>query len=801
MKAQVTVFIIFGILIVAVFFFVSSLVSKTQGTKLSEQQKKAAFQPEKLQVYTDECIGNKIDEGIKLLAAQGGHLWADQPGGVLEFNDARGVEWTDPTSGESVRVAYAIDYNADAENPNKYPCTSGEPPAFCEYSYPDTSARFGETASLPSVFKIENALTMYLKGEIQGCITDFINTNVTISDVEIGFDAADARVKFFSDGVDIKADYSLKITPKGKKPITYKQTLSYFHKQPYKPFFEAVATVLDYETRFVEFDLVKDSKKEEFTYFSKNEEAGCVPQEGIFACTLKLPQPVFSVQESGNIIKFISSGENNIVIDGQPLVLQAARRNRPPALDYISRYPLKDVYDFLVILGDESDEKLGEIKHAYRAKDPDGTPKDEFCFEEASYEADGITYAALPKLPACVSITEEKDMPSIKPPDQTGFYALKVKASDGQNEDWQVVRILVDHALKTELTAFHPYGSDGVPTETQEGKYIFSKEDPFFIKATVPQPSVAKDKGITAKATVKVGQKETSFTTLSYCVETATEAAGEGCSDITKDQIKEPAAAAPTAELAYEVKYSEEYSRFAELQTIAAKDIQEVPCIPLAEHQCCTTTNPQEPSTLQDPNTWEYASPDKVCSQKTEEGCFGNKAKLPGYLLEHKVTEVQCGNKEGKTVRGNACLGEETTTYEFVKKKAQVGGNEEERNTCGSAEFSQCDTGKIEGDCAGQPEWTVNSEGWCWTSVGDMGCSAICGKSIVDNGDKFLGRSGDTCGCTAKDEGNVCWDINGKDGKHLGKCTSKLGFLNSCEIGAISESEAAAHTPPATFTQ
>src|SRR3989344_6159836 len=141
-KAQITVFMILGLLILFIALFVVMLTMNVKKSSLQGEQEKIwtqVFKKEALRVYVEDCLKDTMEEGIDLLAKQG-RIWNDQPGGSEEFiNDVTGV------SDGKDRIDYGINRKLfSKDNFNAFPCKNEvNAPLFCEYSYPQT-AEFGQ---------------------------------------------------------------------------------------------------------------------------------------------------------------------------------------------------------------------------------------------------------------------------------------------------------------------------------------------------------------------------------------------------------------------------------------------------------------------------------------------------------------------------------------------------------------------------------------------------------------------------------------------------------------------------------
>ncbi len=774
-KAQITIFIILGIVILFAAIMVIQLSKSMQSSELGQEQEKVlgkVFQKEGLKLYVDDCLEDELEKGLILLGKHG-RIPKSEPGGSIVFTE--GVTGVfDPVSKD--KIFYGIT-NKKHYPDNKYPCLEGKEPDFCKYKYPNSSIlpgypiSFGERKLTMGL--IESDLENYLINGTIFCVENFTKNNVS-SAAKVSTENLKAELNILDDGIKVTVDYPLKLSL-GKEEFFNLITFDFFYKSQFKKFLEsAVTRPLNFDASFVDFVYNKVTlQSTQFTH-------GCFDSMGgVTSCTTTL-SPI-----TGMIKKFASSKLVNgddlfkfteisgILKDSKILpVFQFARQNRPPALDYIERDSCdEDSYDYLVIQGETGDIGKIDISLIGKAKDPDEDKTITYEFKEHE-KLTGLQ-------------TTIKDKFSFTPT-ISGWYNITAIASDGKLQDNQTIRILVDNTIKTKASFEMPY-KYSLYHGTSEGvdRYAISIEDPVFLKITLPEKSkVEKNPKITLSY---LGKQEPfsfdvpdsvkdncfSFPWLLGCDISKYSSMISSWNNVNKqfDYFKKVTNGAyETLTLDYSITYCDKNGQ----SDTTKLDIQVNECIPhrnytnpwpypyhkyeyglksdkttdfsklitkddkdanpfLASHACCNSK-------------WEVEGTNKLCFQgETKKGCFKTKEStfIEGYILAEKTPKAYCDGK-----RGNICNG--------IKKDEL-----KSLDVCGYNTYSTCSG--IPTKCEGKTPYYVNQNKdgfWCY---GTLGCSSICEDVVVDGGDTILFNKGgdDVCrSCTTADAGRDCYNFN-----------------------------------------
>ena len=354
-KAQLTIFMIVGLILFFTFLFVIMLFSSVQKNQLEGEREKVytrALEKEALRLYVQDCMEDTLVTGLQFLGKQG-RIWADQ-GGVQEFAESvNGVQ-----VGED-RIAYGIvrdtyeDYNEPEE---KYPCPAGEgeqESPFCKYTSADTSIVFGRKKLWLS--SMEKDLQEYLKSKTVSCIGEYLKKEIS-SAAKLQSGEIDLRVAMTNEGVNVNVHYPLRFSM-GNEEFFHLSEFDFFYTTQFKEVLD-VAILRPLDEDWIKVDFIWD---EETLTNPERTPSGLVEkynQLGIQYNSIKL-------DNGDTLFEFRPTWTEEKLRD---IVIRVARQNRPPALDYISRCPGKD-YDYLVLPGESN-----QINIPFTATDPDEDP-------------------------------------------------------------------------------------------------------------------------------------------------------------------------------------------------------------------------------------------------------------------------------------------------------------------------------------------------------------------------------------------------------------------------------------------
>lgn len=716
-QGQLTLFIIVGIVLLSVFIFLFFLVGSLSEKKLEEQRTQVvhtALESASVQYYVSVCVENALKDGLKLLGQQGGYIFQGQPGGLFT-PDTRPFDAGD--------VALGIVPSARTVPP-LFPCPEGfieKEPAYCRYPYHDGVVRFGDD-KLPSldggIFSIRSQLERYIGSAVKDCVdipSLVRESGLSGYHVEAGEPAA--LIDFGATRVTAKVNYPLFVRIGDEGPTT--QYINFEAQVPvrFRRLYEAIKDIVQKDTVYVDFNMSSDPFKETF-------------DGQLVKLSLLSPTITFEPFILGRDDVFVFNDSASL-IENQSYIFRLARKNRPPALDYISKNPsVQDVYDYLVLEGEA-------FEFIPRAIDPD---EDEITFTSSGDLGDtfGPEVQYSPRPPA--------------------NYKQRVTATDSDQSDWQDVRVLVEPTLTPAFTVSTLYAD--IPAG------VVSPEDPFFLDARASNTTLDPFADYTFQWHAMVASLPPG---VDYaCVLFP----GYGrCEDTLPaiTSIRQQNPWTPAGSFGIQLDVNLAYNG-REQQASSAQQVTLVPCLPhrnpddaapypnsqddnpyLADHACCVG----DPSA--EPGSWRLAEKNEITcytNPAAEQSCEG------GLVLLRRSKSIGCDG-----VRGNTCI-------ELSDQSNAQLGDWIPTQTCGFNSPGLACSG-IAVDCEGLSPYGLRpGQGWCY---GNQGCGSFCpeGSPIVDINGNGVADAQDTCGCAGNDEKACDEDADNTFG---GECRSTFGF-------------------------
>ena len=481
--AQITIFMILGLLVLFIFIIIFSLSAGLKKEQLQEIQEKTltkSFKKEALRIFVEDCLTDELEKGLVLIGKQG-RLWSDQPGGTKHFEE--GI--TGMTIGNE-RVFYGILRDPYLEYENAYPCSSeSSPDEFCQYSFPNTKVGFGSLELRTST--IENDLRRFLLNRTVWCVSEFTKNDISSSAV-LESQQVTLNLEIHDQGIDVKVNYPLKLYL-AEEEFFHLSQFDFFYPTKFKTLLDtAVSSPLRLDWQYLDFNYSKLVLENLFFSYGNEFEVqngNCLPFKNYFFCQ----QALFSEQYASLGIEMslqpLTNGDDlftfkssSVLNSPELYTYQFVRQNRPPALDYLHRLECPAAgYDYLVI---KDDPELGNINFDLSARDPD---EDKFSYLVLS---DDFGHA------------ETQDYLRTNIPERKTPYSLYAYATDEHTaKDGQKVRVLVDRPVKLGISLSLPYQFRNSKGELQNyadifpagNTYLVSKEDPSFIKIQFPEKS------------------------------------------------------------------------------------------------------------------------------------------------------------------------------------------------------------------------------------------------------------------------------------------------------------------------
>lgn len=397
-KAQVTLFIILGIIILVILsfvFYMSETIAQQKLEKPVDRIVREFIKSKAINYYVTTCLDKVSKEALILIGEQGGFIHKEQ-------NPL--IDWDIPyIEYNGKKVSYRI-YNDISgafkpENPSKelplfYPCfkvgkgefhTTGEE-CHKNYNHEKIDYSFGSTKepqnnirpylckktiniqgaeyicdcfppdSMHCNYSIQSQLENYTKKEIKECI-DFSQ----IKGYEVSKGDVNVEVGFSKNNVLFKIDFPIIIKVEGSEPII--KVLEFTLPQPvrFKIIYELAQDLIDKDINDIAFDIVKDGQER-------------ANKDGNFEITRDYFDPSASI---------ITIEDLESQLDGKNYKFMFARENRVPALDYM-KFTYMDValdftynglnYDYYII----ENQTLNFTPTAF---DPDGHIPEKYPLE------------------------------------------------------------------------------------------------------------------------------------------------------------------------------------------------------------------------------------------------------------------------------------------------------------------------------------------------------------------------------------------------------------------------------------
>jgi len=196
-KGQVTIFIILGILLLAIvgllFYFKTLTITETFET---EGRPVTVTVPQEfiaIQEYTETCLGSIAEQGLKILGQQGGYINPEDVG-VYSASD--------PTNSDGLKVGSLSvpfwHYNSFFNGATSVQVSSLMP-ALYEEDDP--------------VYSIESQLSDYIESELDSCLKSYSVFEEQGFDIEVGNKAVTTRI--WDEHVDFILDFPLVLTKSG----------------------------------------------------------------------------------------------------------------------------------------------------------------------------------------------------------------------------------------------------------------------------------------------------------------------------------------------------------------------------------------------------------------------------------------------------------------------------------------------------------------------------------------------------------------------------------------------------------
>ncbi len=503
-KAQLTMFVILGIVILSVFgfvFYTTSQVARLQAEAQAEKIVSEILETTALQFYIKLCAERALEQGIDILSKQGGKLSPSQRGSI-KTEPEKIYLYKDELLNKTYNIAYGI-LREPILGP-QYPCKPGydnynQPPAFCAYrvgrftridfgidNFPRLCKDQFSGCSLREgwnpAFSVQAQLESFVSSFIKECV-DFesiIGVNQTYA-VEEG--NVSANITFSDTTITAIVNFPIIVAPIGSQPVIELVSFETTAPTKFKQLHGLARELVRNDVTVPRFDIV-----ERFVNAILPNRYGT-----------NLPDFVIAAIENASLYDNLIRLIDRSVEPGKELIFQFLIENRPPVLEYPDPFGPYDrdppagcgQYDILQI----QDQFLEITPLAF------DTEEDSLTFNYSGWLEDyneTIKNALLDTATGCVNPNYVRD---IKPfanraeesrwiknenfemngiakvfvtKEDIGYHNFTITVCDSQFCDFQNIRVLIDDLIEVIMEQTNRVGSK-----------IFSIEDPYTFTATI----------------------------------------------------------------------------------------------------------------------------------------------------------------------------------------------------------------------------------------------------------------------------------------------------------------------------
>lgn len=493
-RGQITIFMILGLVMIAVFAFVIYSSTAVQRIQLQKQAEKVATDilgTTALEYYVTLCTKEAMEDGLDLIGKQGGRILPEQGGNLPSGFRTLPFE----IESKTYQATYGI-INSDGiiTLPPLYPCFASEnfPPEYCRFInnpsiFPTYKYFFG-FSSLPPLcktskdcayeaswgpFSIQEQLEYFIANRTKECVSlESIvglneSYNVTEGDVSVNLSISDSSLTAI-------INFPIVVTFKQAKPVVTFTRFETVSPARLKRIYKFAKDIVDKDVSDLNFNIINDSNRTAYYYGD------------------------LAIQRMKNIVGFddLLRITDQRFVSGQQFLFQFMIENRPPVLDYISTFgePSKDScnspYDIFVFENrtlliapqayDPDDDAVSYSYSGWKANYIENLTSVTSYFlgqtrcSLASYEWRALSRNLWHSSPEYVDTNRIASVEVNR--SDSGFHNFTVTAASEGYSDWQIVRVLVDDMpeVKANITGYYP----DMPND-------FSVEDPFTLKSDI----------------------------------------------------------------------------------------------------------------------------------------------------------------------------------------------------------------------------------------------------------------------------------------------------------------------------
>jgi len=383
-KSQITIFIIIGIIILLVIFFLSYArnIQKTETeTDVNEEVITSILKHKVITEYTETCLEDSLEKSLQIIGQQGGYLYKDQPGNIPEkeyefitFNNKNFTYLTIPVKDINPPLAPCFQpicyFTLDKiKRENLFKNT--------DITFPSLSSfYFGEFRLLPFLFKY----TRNIKGEriktpfsIQEQLERFILnqtkecTNITglqempeFTGIQITEGNLSLELKLNEDDVFAILTYPLIIKVDQGKPTTRLLRFTAEADVRFEKIYNAIDGIITKDNQFLDYNITKHTREGTYTSNDYDQTKHLAFRE------IKSTTEIQKIPLGTTDLFIITDSASKVF--GNPYIFQFARKNRYPVLDYINK-TIIDEDKTLTFTPKTTDPDEDTITYSYKTED------------------------------------------------------------------------------------------------------------------------------------------------------------------------------------------------------------------------------------------------------------------------------------------------------------------------------------------------------------------------------------------------------------------------------------------------
>ncbi|MBW3016954.1 hypothetical protein KY316_01160, partial [Candidatus Woesearchaeota archaeon] len=449
-RAQVTIFIILGIIIIIAFLLVMMLTNRYSETdRQAVALAKSKLDASVVSYYVTGCIEQAFNKGMVLLSSQGGRIYSNQNGSMLNC-DALNCT----LAGSIANVSYGLTLSPNQYATPKYPCIDNSLTwPYCKFYfhpvYSQQISLFGQE-TLPAMESIQRQLEEYIEYDVDKCIN--FDTIGLDSGLPFSIQRESPEVEVEIGSQDVKVNLFLPITiDVGGNIVSEVKQYTYADSIRLKQIYNFVSDIIKTDNRLLSYNVATDFQKSR--WFSSGMQ---------FSIS-------YNRKQNDDLITIT---DQNSRINDKPLEFKFARQNLPPVLNYVHTNFSTPIYDNIYLEGQQ-------LQITAEGFDPN---EDNLIYSFSGWKVDydEVFDSATGRITRRANVANPLQVNGNKASvflgaSDAGPHNITVSVTDGQFTDYQVVRVLVDDIVRLQVVGSNPYAD--IPNN------FASVEDPYKFEA------------------------------------------------------------------------------------------------------------------------------------------------------------------------------------------------------------------------------------------------------------------------------------------------------------------------------